>query len=42
MGDFNDNPNSASVALMEKESVLYNPFKTVWSLDKGSLNYNFK
>ena len=36
MGDFNDNPNCNSISLMEKESELYNPFKTVWSRDKGS------
>lgn len=41
MGDFNDNPNSKSLSLLEKESNLYNPFKTVWSRDKGSLNHNF-
>lgn len=42
MGDFNDNPNNDSIALMEKESNLYNPFKTVWSREKGSLSYNFQ
>lgn len=42
MGDFNDNPNNDSIALMEKESGLYNPFKTVWSRDKGSLNHDFQ
>ncbi len=42
MGDFNDNPNNDSVALMETESNLFNPFKTVWSREKGSLNYNFQ
>jgi len=42
MGDFNDNPNNDSVTLMVKESALYNPFKTVWSRDKGSLSYNFQ
>jgi predicted extracellular nuclease len=42
MGDFNDNPNNDSIVLMEKESGLYNPFKTVWSRDKGSLNYDFQ
>ena len=42
MGDFNDNPNNNSVTLMEKESQLYNPFKTVWSYNKGSLSYNFR
>lgn len=42
MGDFNDNPNNASISLLEKEGQLYNPFKTVWSRDKGSLNHDFK
>jgi len=42
MGDFNDNPNNKSLLLLEKESDLYNPFKTVWSRDNGSLNYNFQ
>lgn len=42
MGDFNDNPNNDSLLLLEKESSLYNPFKTVWSHDKGSQNYDFK
>ncbi|WP_400075546.1 endonuclease/exonuclease/phosphatase family protein [Winogradskyella sp. R77965] len=42
MGDFNDNPNCNSILLMEKESNLYNPFKTVWSRDKGSLSHNFQ
>lgn len=42
MGDFNDNPNSNSLSLIEKENNLYNPFKTVWSRDKGSQNYDFQ
>tara|TARA_B110000046_G_scaffold150789_1_gene159344 strand:- start:644 stop:874 length:231 start_codon:yes stop_codon:yes gene_type:complete len=42
MGDFNDNPNSNSITIMEKESELYNPFKTVWSRKKGSLNHHFQ
>lgn len=42
MGDFNDNPNNKSLLLIEKESQLFNPFKTVWSQDKGSLNHDFK
>jgi len=42
MGDFNDNPNSNSITLLEKESQLFNPFKTVWSREKGSLNHNFQ
>jgi predicted extracellular nuclease len=42
MGDFNDNPNCNSLLLLEKESSLYNPFKTVWSRDNGSLNHHFQ
>lgn len=42
MGDFNDNPNNNSIAIIEKESSLYNPFKTVWSREKGSLNHDFQ
>jgi endonuclease/exonuclease/phosphatase family metal-dependent hydrolase len=42
MGDFNDNPDNNSIALMEDESGLFNPFKTVWSREKGSLSYNFQ
>jgi len=42
MGDFNDNPNCNSITLMEKESELFNPFKTIWSRDKGSLNHRFQ
>jgi len=38
MGDFNDNPSNDSIELMETESNLYNPFKTVLSHEKGSLN----
>lgn len=42
MGDFNDNPDSKSLLHLETESKLYNPFKTVWSRDNGSLSYNFQ
>ncbi|MEP5634552.1 MAG: endonuclease, partial [Maribacter dokdonensis] len=42
MGDFNDNPNCESIHLMETESGLFNPFKTVWSYDRGSVNHNFQ
>ena len=42
MGDFYDNPDDTSIPLMEKESALFNPFKTVWSRDKGRLNHNFQ
>jgi len=42
MGDFNDNPNNNSMELIEKESSLFNPFKTVWSRDVRSLNHNFQ
>ena len=42
MGDFNDNPNSTSIQLLEDESLLFNPFKTVWSYDNGSSSHNFQ
>ena len=42
MGDFNDNPNSNSIESLEKESLLYNPFKVIWSHQKGSLSHNFQ
>jgi predicted extracellular nuclease len=42
MGDFNDNPNNSSVELLEEKSHLFNPFKTIWSKDKGSLNHDFE
>ncbi|MBU2929451.1 endonuclease/exonuclease/phosphatase family protein [Winogradskyella psychrotolerans] len=42
MGDFNDNPNSRSIQLLEDESFLFNPFKTVWSYDNGSSSHNFQ
>ncbi|MDY2586131.1 endonuclease/exonuclease/phosphatase family protein [Winogradskyella aquimaris] len=42
MGDFNDNPEDISIKLLESESNLYNPFKTVHSYNKGSLNHDFQ
>lgn len=42
MGDFNDNPGDRSITLLEEESKLYNPFNTVLSYNKGSLNHNFQ
>ncbi len=42
MGDFNDNPHNNSITLLEKESQLHNPFSTVLSYNKGSLNHNFQ
>ncbi|WP_111683315.1 endonuclease/exonuclease/phosphatase family protein [Winogradskyella tangerina] len=42
MGDFNDNPNDESLELIEKQGNLFNPFKTVWSKDEGSLNHDFE
>ncbi|NRD18735.1 endonuclease [Winogradskyella eckloniae] len=42
MGDFNDNPNSKSIETLQEKSDLYNPFKTVWSYNNGSLNHNFQ
>lgn len=42
MGDFNDNPDSISLSLLEKEGELHNPFRTIWTPDDGSLNHLFK
>ena len=42
MGDFNDNPNNKSLELIEEDGGLFNPFKTVWSQDVGSLSHNFE
>lgn len=42
MGDFNDNPNNKSLELIEEDGGLFNPFKTVWSQDVGSLNHDFE
>mgnify|MGYP000017326315 CR=1 FL=1 len=42
MGDFNDNPENESLMLLEKEGHLYNPFSTVLSYNKGSLNHDFQ
>lgn len=37
MGDFNDNPNNISIESLVSESLLYNPFTTVWTKHIGSL-----
>ena len=37
MGDFNDNPDSTSIRLIEQHSNLFNPFKTLWTNEEGSL-----
>ena len=42
MGDFNDNPDNNSIKLMEEQSQLYNPFKTINRNHKGSLNHDFE
>lgn len=42
MGDFNDNPTNNSIALIEEQSNLYNPFKTINLKQKGSLNHDFE
>lgn len=41
MGDFNDTPQSNSLISIEEKSNLYNPFKTISTRDKGSLNHRF-
>ncbi|MDO1502041.1 endonuclease [Winogradskyella maritima] len=42
MGDFNDNPDSNSLKSLELQSQLYNPFKTIWTKDKGSNTHYFE
>ncbi|NNC46745.1 MAG: endonuclease [Winogradskyella sp.] len=42
MGDFNDNPSDTSIENMVTHSMLFNPFKTVLSRQKGSLNHSFQ
>ncbi|MEZ4855419.1 MAG: endonuclease [Gelidibacter sp.] len=42
MGDFNDNPNDESVKHLKNMASLYNPMETLWSNDRGSVNFNFK
>ncbi|MEM9680089.1 MAG: endonuclease [Bacteroidota bacterium] len=42
MGDFNDNPNNKSITNLEDKAQLFNPFKTLWTRDRGSLNHNFE
>ena len=42
MGDFNDTPQSKSLLSIEHNSSLYNPFKTISTHDRGSLNHAFE
>jgi len=42
MGDFNDTPQNKSLISLEETSRLYNPFKRISTLDKGSLNHKFE
>ncbi len=42
MGDFNDNPDDDSIEHMEQNAQLYNPFKTLRSRERGSLNHDFE
>ena len=42
MGDFNDSPSDNSLLSIEKKSSLYNPFKTINTQKKGSLNHDFE
>lgn len=42
MGDFNDNPDNNSLALLEDNSSLFNPFRTISTEYKGSLSYRFE
>lgn len=42
MGDFNDTPQSNSLLSIEKTSKLFNPFKTINTSNRGSLNHFFE
>jgi len=42
MGDFNDTPQSNSLLSIEKVSNLYNPYKTIDTRNRGSLNHFFE
>jgi exonuclease III len=41
MGDFNDDPNSPSIKKVLEIKELYNPMQKLFSIDRGSLNYDF-
>lgn len=40
MGDFNDNPNSKSLTALETHHGLFNPMRTLISVDRGTTSYN--
>lgn len=40
MGDFNDNPDNNSLKCIEQTSSLFNPFKTLWTNERGSQAYH--
>lgn len=41
MGDFNDGPYSKSVTQLEKSCQLFNPMRTLKSVERGSLTHSF-
>ena len=42
IGDFNDNPNDASIQYLIDHEDLYNTTERHWSRDRGSLNHDFQ
>ncbi|RLJ63197.1 hypothetical protein CLV86_1733 [Lacinutrix venerupis] len=42
MGDFNDDPESESVKTLEKSHGLFNPMRTLLSLDRGTTSHNHR
>jgi len=41
LGDFNDNPNSASILNLKRDTGLLNTMESVWTYSRGSVNHNF-
>lgn len=41
MGDFNDDPHSNSIKKLLEVEALYNPMQKLFSIERGSLNYDF-
>ncbi len=42
MGDFNDNPNNASITKLKNDNLLFNTMESVWSYSRGSVNHDFR
>jgi len=41
LGDFNDNPDAASILHLRKESGLFNAMENHWNKQRGSVNHEF-